>query len=58
MLKERPRLFQIGLGILILGVLAKIAVVAATLLNPLAYFAIIGGIILMVIGLVAPSRRR
>lgn len=58
MLRERSGLLHLGLGLLIGGVVVKIIVaLSATLLSPLASLAIGAGIVLAIIGLVAPGRR-
>ncbi len=57
MLRERGSLLQIGLGLVAVGVVVKLALVFVTLFNPLANLAIAAGVVLAIVGLVAPGRR-
>ena len=57
MWRERSNLLQIGLGLVVLGVVVKVALVFVSLFGPLANLAIAAGVVLAIIGLVAPGRR-
>ena len=57
MLRNKSGLFQTGLGIFLLGLGVKVALVVGNLLNPVASIAIGAGVVIMIIGLVAPGRR-
>ena len=56
--RQRGGLFQLGLGLLIAGVVVQVALaLGKVLLGPLAGIAIAAGIVLMIVGLVVPGRR-
>ncbi|MBC8143701.1 MAG: hypothetical protein H7Y38_19910 [Armatimonadetes bacterium] len=56
MQQQKSGLFQIGAAIVVLGIAVKAALWIGAILNPLAWWAVVIGVILMVIGLVAPGR--
>lgn len=57
MVREKSRLFQFGLGIFLLGLGVKAALILGSLLNPLASIALGAGVVIMIVGLVVPGRR-
>ncbi len=56
MQQQKSGLFQIGVAIVTLGTAVKAALWIGAILSPLAWWAIVIGAILMVIGLVTPGR--
>lgn len=56
MQQQKSGLFQIGAAIVILGIAVKAALWIGAILSPLAWWAVIIGAILMVIGLATPGR--
>ena len=57
MLREKSRLFQLGLGIFLLGLGVKAALILGSLLSPVASIAMGAGVVIMIVGLVMPGRR-
>ncbi|MDX2284054.1 MAG: hypothetical protein NW241_07815 [Bacteroidia bacterium] len=58
MIREKSSaLVQVGVGLLILGFGVHLAMMLGRMLYPLANLAILIGIVLAIIGLVAPGRR-
>ncbi len=57
MLREKSSLLQLGLGLVGLGVVVKLALLFIGLFGPLANIAIGAGIVLAIIGLVVPGKR-
>jgi hypothetical protein len=57
MQREKSNLFQIGVVVALFGVALQIAIRLAYLLGPLAHFAVVLGVILIIVGLVLPNRR-
>ena len=61
MLRERNSVLQIGVGLLLLGVVVKVALYLVTVLggqvSTLAGLAIGVGIVLAIVGLVLPGRK-
>lgn len=55
--EKSATLLQIGIGLAALGLIAKLAVYMAHLLNSFAGIAIAAGIIMIIIALVIPGRR-
>jgi cytochrome c biogenesis protein CcdA len=58
MQQQKSGLFQMGVAITVLGVAVYAALFIGALLKPLAWWAIVAGVILMIIGLVTPGRSR
>lgn len=56
MQQQKSGLFQVGVAIVVLGIAVKAAIWIGAILSPLAWWAIVVGVILMVIGLVTPGR--
>ena len=56
MMRQTPGLLQIGLGLIALGVVVKLALMLGSLLNPFAGIAIGIGVVLAIIGLVMPRK--
>ena len=56
MQQQKSGLFQIGLAIVLLGLTVKAALWLGMILSPLAWWAIVIGAIIMVVGLVTPGR--
>jgi hypothetical protein len=54
--QKSATLVQIGVGLFVLGVAVKLALMFTAFLYPLATWAIIIGIIIAIIGLVSPGR--
>lgn len=58
MQREKNGLFQLGVAIASLGAVAYVAIILAKFVGLFAGWAILIGIILMIIGLVTPGRSR
>ncbi len=56
--EKASTLLQIGAGLAVIGLLVKMAVYFGPLLNRFAGTAIVAGILMVVIALVVPGRRR
>ena len=56
MQQQKSGLFQVGLAIVLLGLAVKAALWLGMILSPLAWWAIVIGAIIMVVGLVTPGR--
>ena len=54
--QQKSGLFQIGLAVVLIGLSVKIALFVGMMLSPLAWWAIVIGAILMIVGLVSPGR--
>ena len=50
-------LLSVGVGLVILGVVVHLALALASVMLPLAHLAIFVGIVLAIIGLVAPGKK-
>jgi len=58
MQKQKPGLLQLGIGLFLVGVIVRVVLaLSETLLAPLSMLAIVGGIVLIIVGLVSPRHR-
>ncbi len=55
--KKRSGLVELGGALILLGVGVKIALTVGLYLHPLASLAIFAGVVLLIIGLVAPGKQ-
>ncbi len=56
MLRGRGGLMELGVALLLLGVGIKLALALGALLNPIAYIAIIAGLVLIVVNAITGKR--
>ena len=57
MMRQIPGFVQLGIGLVVLGVVVKLALMLAGLFGPLANIAIGAGVVIAIIGLVMPRKR-
>lgn len=57
MLRERNSVLQFGVGLVLLGIVVKVALALTVLFNPLANWAIGIGVLLAIVGLVLPGKK-